>query len=76
MSDRGADPAGQMRTPFAPVETWPAERAAAANGRREVDANIDQEARSFRRQFPGIGVKNEIPTFDHRVGKRDAKLPG
>jgi hypothetical protein len=76
ISDSGPDPAGEMRAPLAPVEARPAKRPTAASGRTEVDANIDQEARSFRSQFPGIGVKNEIPTFDHRVGKRDAKLPG
>ena len=76
IGDRGADPSCQMRTPFAPVQTGPAERAPAARGRIEVNAVTGEELPSRRGQCGAVGIEFEPAPLDHGLRDGDAKFAG
>jgi hypothetical protein len=76
MSDRSANPSGQMRAAFAPVKTRPAERPPAAGGPGEINAETGQELRSLSSYLAGVNIEHEISATDQAVGQCHAKLAG
>ena len=65
-----------MRTPFAPVQTGPAECAPAARGRIDVNAETGEELPSRRGQGAAIGIEFEPAPLDHGLRDGNAKFAG
>src|SRR5437879_4076423 len=77
LAERGADRAGQMWTPFAPVEAWPAQHAAFFLAVLvEIDAEPLQQHHPGIRYDTGIDVEFDLAMQDHGICQRDAKMPG
>src|SRR6516164_9827396 len=79
-AERGADGAGDVRPPLAPVEAGPAQdagRAAAAGTKRlDIDADATQELGTRLGNEPGIVGEFGIAACDQRIGKRNAEPSG
>src|SRR5260370_11049 len=72
----GADRAGDMRAPLAPVETGPAEHPLRPLPGAELDAEPGEEPRPALGDFAAILGEDDMAAPGQRVGNRDPEPPG
>ena len=75
-TDFGADMAGNVVAPLAPVEAGPAENPAAGSWRRERDAEFRQKALSCGSQRTAFVVEHDEFTAHERIRDRHAERAG
>src|SRR6266513_4075 len=72
--DRGADRAGKVRTPLAPVDAGAAECAAAAPRGGQIDAEFVEERFAALRHHAAIVGEFDVTMLLERVGQSHAEL--
>src|SRR5580704_11160864 len=74
--ERRTERAGQMQPALAPVDTWPAERAAAALDVLKMDAEVSEEFLAGVRDHAAVFAKDDVFVPGERVGQSDAEPSG